>query len=381
MSRRGFTLLELLIATSIFVVIGAMIFGIMRSSLDVWSRGETERDVRERASAVLDRIAEDLRMTYAQNPAGASPPPVQFVCDWVGMDRDRDGMLDLRTQRLRFVRINVEARMNPLMVDSGVDPLANQHFNLVDDQDRKLTGAFLPTGGLAEICYASIPVHGAKVPGSLLVGRAYRSPPGTKESLLNDEFLGMPGTFTNEFLSVADDVLYLGFRFRTTRGESFEPNGRTTGGFMVWDSTRARLPRTGSFGSFLYSQADDQLALARTGDDIYPFQVEVTLIVARSTDDEKVTELTDGVNADAPQPQLQVQGTAFLKNNPSTGGLVKVDEEWMRLRDLGSTTIQIVERGLMGSPRYAHPKGSRVRQGILFRRVITIPCYQEDWNS
>jgi hypothetical protein len=374
-------MLELLIATSIFVVIGTMIFGIMRASLDMWSRGETERDIRERASSVLDRIAEDLRLTYAQNPLGVSPPPVEFVCDWTAQDRDGDGMLDFRAQRLRFVRINTEERTNPLMVNAGEDSLAQHYFNLIDDQDRKLTGNFLPTEGLAEICYATMPVHGKDSPGALLLGRAYRSPPGTKDSLFANEGLGMPGTFSSEFLMMADDVLYLGFRFRTTRSQSFEPNGQGDGGFLVWDSTRARLPRIGGIGAFLYSQSDDQTAMARTDDDIYPFQVEVTLIVARSKDDDRVTTLNEGVSADTLQPLLQVGGTAFLKNGPSTEGLIKVDEEWMRVRDLGKTTIQIAERGVLGSPRYPHPKDTTVRQGIVFRRVITIPCYREDWNS
>ncbi|MFO0984938.1 MAG: prepilin-type N-terminal cleavage/methylation domain-containing protein [Planctomycetota bacterium] len=377
----GFTLLELLIATSIFVVIGSMIFGIMRSSMTVWSVGETERDMRERAEAVLDRIADDLRLTYARNPDGVTPPPVQFVCDWVAMDRDRDGLLDMRVQRLRFVRANVEERLNELMIGAGEDPLASQWFNLIDDQDRRASGAFLPTGGLAEICYVTIPPPTDRSTGSLVVARAYHSPIGGASSLLSDDYLGLPGTFANEFLPLAGEVLYLGFRFRTTRGDTFEVNGLATGGSMTWDSTRAKAAKTGGVGAFLFSQADDQRALERTEDDVYPFEVQVTVIVARPADEEHMTELTESIAADRAQPELHVRSSSFVRDNPGTEGLLKVDEEWLRVRRVDRDLIVAGERGLLGSPACPHARGAPVRQGIVYRKVVPIPCYREDWNS
>ena len=126
-NHAGFTLPEILAATAIFAMLGGMVFSVLRGSLDVWGRGESGRDIAERAVTVLDRIAFDIRHTYSQNSTDIEAPVVQFRCETLGEDRDRDGALDARYQRLCFVRPAFEETTDPTMCLSGMDPLASEY--------------------------------------------------------------------------------------------------------------------------------------------------------------------------------------------------------------------------------------------------------------
>jgi general secretion pathway protein J len=69
-NRRGFTLLELLIALTIVSLIVVIIFGALRIGIRAWEKGEKDVDIRQRQRIVLDLIKRQLASTCASNVWG-----------------------------------------------------------------------------------------------------------------------------------------------------------------------------------------------------------------------------------------------------------------------------------------------------------------------
>ena len=57
---RGFTLVEILIAVSIFVFLAVLLTGFLQRGLDLWKTGESRGDVYERGQIVMEQIKKDL---------------------------------------------------------------------------------------------------------------------------------------------------------------------------------------------------------------------------------------------------------------------------------------------------------------------------------
>lgn len=68
----AFTLMELLVATGIMAVIGMILVGLLKGGLDLWHRGESNRDVFERAQVVLEMVGRDLETVVVDR--GEVPP-------------------------------------------------------------------------------------------------------------------------------------------------------------------------------------------------------------------------------------------------------------------------------------------------------------------
>ncbi|MEW6743688.1 MAG: type II secretion system protein [Planctomycetota bacterium] len=378
-ASRGFTLMELLAATAVFGMLGVMLFGILQGSLELWRRGESGRDFAERADRILDRLALDLRHVVADNTDGSPAPRVQFRCDFVGADTNGDSVIDRRVQRLRFVRVAYEARTRALLTESGTDPLAREYFNLITDEERRQGKAFLPYGGLGEVCFVPVGATTRRDDGLLTLLWAFRSPVGGDGSLFQDASVEEPGLKPDVFEELATGLLHLGFAFRLPSSGSFE-EGVSGGVGRVWDSTRAILPASGTINAFAFAQSEEELGedpLARTHDDLFPYQVEITLILGPASQEGQQTELLSPVAEEVDRPLLEVRSTTALLRAEGVGKLVKVGGEWMEFEKVDASRIHVQRRALLDSPRSPHQKGEPVRFGQRFRRVVTIPCFRE----
>ena len=58
--RRGFTLVEILVAVAILAILGIALIGLMGAAVDAWRRGEASRQVNEKLQALRRQIADDL---------------------------------------------------------------------------------------------------------------------------------------------------------------------------------------------------------------------------------------------------------------------------------------------------------------------------------
>lgn len=71
-TEKGFTLLEILIASSMFAVLLTVLFGTYSASLRVMDRAGADVETYNMARVALDRISEDLEASFLQDP---SPEP------------------------------------------------------------------------------------------------------------------------------------------------------------------------------------------------------------------------------------------------------------------------------------------------------------------
>ncbi len=70
--KRGFTLIEVLVASSIFVVVLGMIYSSYRAGLDLWENAESTTDLESQARQAMTFMVSELRnatRTSTQNPS------------------------------------------------------------------------------------------------------------------------------------------------------------------------------------------------------------------------------------------------------------------------------------------------------------------------
>jgi prepilin-type N-terminal cleavage/methylation domain-containing protein len=95
----GFSLIEMLIGSVVFVVVLLAILMILDISQRDYASGAAKSDVQENVRVALESMARDLRMAgYAPSKAGCSPPPVGAVTAFNPLtfraDLDRDNCVD-----------------------------------------------------------------------------------------------------------------------------------------------------------------------------------------------------------------------------------------------------------------------------------------------
>ncbi|WP_243094021.1 prepilin-type N-terminal cleavage/methylation domain-containing protein [Thermus thalpophilus] len=88
MKRHGFTLLELLLATAILVVLGALVARALLDQADLARRTQARNEVQDRARMVLELVKQDLLLAgssrYVSFNSGASFIPVVSTAAWSG---------------------------------------------------------------------------------------------------------------------------------------------------------------------------------------------------------------------------------------------------------------------------------------------------------
>ena len=62
--RKGFTLVEIIIAVSIFVFLAVLLAGFLQRGLDLWKTGESRGDVYERGQIAMEQIKKDLSNVF-----------------------------------------------------------------------------------------------------------------------------------------------------------------------------------------------------------------------------------------------------------------------------------------------------------------------------
>lgn len=366
--RRGFSLVELLVAMAIFSVLGATLVLLLRQGMGAWHVGEARRGTYEEAQAVLGQLRDDLRSACGANrDVRGDPVAVRFICD-----EDRRGR-----QRLAFVRSIPRELRHPIASLAGTQVGADCDLDGVDDRKEALAGKLRATGGLEEVLYAMDPDRDALL-------RAARAPIGGEASLFRVENLDDPAALRRLAKPVGPHILHLELLFWTQVTETWDGEpplkkprlGRKNGAVAEWDSTRSILPpRTGASEDEFQFWRRDAL---HPRDDIFPERVQATLVVAEEGPAATWTALAAPLGPGGLEAKV-------LSSRPfeGRGPYARIGREWVRYEVADGRTLKIARdgRGRRGTAATEHAAGTDVVTGKAFTIEIEVPAHQEDWNE
>jgi len=433
-ARRGVTLLELLVAMTIFTMLGLSLMLILRGGLTTWRRAEARRESYDAAQAVLGQLREDLLAAEPPHDtpqAGLGPVDVRFLCD-------RDPRTGL--QRLFLVRSIKAESEHPITGLAGTslagDAVLDYRGDLSEARNVRvfLRGGSILTGGVVaegedslvlrtrdgaevEVAFDSIarfvPASRLRATGGSqevawvlgddrVLYRGIKSPIGPPNSLFasQDPYelaprAGADGEAREDLSDpdlpallrpFASDVLYVEYRFWTqysTTWDLDEPCRRfpyadeESGPLDYWDSTRALLaPPSGGGDRRLFDTFVDTGSLSDSRDDVVPAKVFVTLVLEEAVQAGSTTFLEGPVSAS--DDQLYVQDPGRL--NPQ-GGFVLIEDEWIEFSAVVGSRVQVAPdgRGARGTTPADHGGGLEVTAGRTFSAIMNVPCYREDW--
>jgi len=372
-SQRGMTLAELIAALAIFISIAGMLIQVLGGGLSMWSVGERTRDDSEQATALLDRIALELRHAVSCD-GGDGEPRVKMLCDVLALDTDGDGTADCRAQRLLFVRRLFEDRSMPALRDAGLKPGGQQSWL----GEAHVAGAtdLLATEGRAECALVPQPDVRKGYEGRLVLWRALKSPIGGTGSLFTHarrDGSGLEGALLEP---LAEDVLYFGLAFiDPSVGDPAAPPD-AGGPLVVWDSTRGLLPRGDGYLGFRHALGPASLDDA--DDDVFPEAIRVTVILAAPPGRAPQAELASDLQPATPSVRVDVRGGQELRKLGAGMTLMKIGHEWVEAGDCDGSTLAIGRRGLFGTASMAHGPGTPVLHGRRFERIVPLPSPRSD---
>lgn len=389
-TRRAFTLLELLVAMSIFLVLGTSLMVILRGGLATWRRGEARQESFAAAQSILAQLTEDLRSMVAPHDTpldGLGDVEARLLCD-----QDEAGR-----QRLFLVRTLKAESEHPITGTAGTTIGADRVVDYRDDLDEARQARLRATGGLMEVAW----VHG---PDGVLY-RGVKAPPGPPESLFADgeAYELAPPVVVDPALPVAAgpapragpapallrpfaaDVLHLELRFwtqYTTSWDSTHPPRRRllqdekSGPLLYWDSTRAVLAPEDARDRRRFDTFRDRGSLTDPRDDIFPGKVRLELTLREHPAAGSSTFLTRPVAAG--DTELFVQEPGRL---PPKGHLL-VDREWIRYDEVVRDRVVVARdgRGARHTVAAAHDM-VEVVAGRTFVVIIDVPAWREDWSD
>ena len=123
-SRRGLTLVELVLSAGLLAILLAAVFQLVRQFMGVWEKSEVRRMQVEEATGVSELLAADL-VALEPGPRG------DLLAEWVFFDHDLNGTAETKWPRVRMVRHASPAELARLQAGEQADArLAGEGFDI-----------------------------------------------------------------------------------------------------------------------------------------------------------------------------------------------------------------------------------------------------------
>jgi len=404
---RGFTLLEILVAMSLFTLIGFAVVMLMTSGVDMWIQGTRGAQNEDRKEMSLPRLEDDLRQVRVGTSRDRIPvdlkseggdqmelpalvPENRFISGYVLY---KFGEREVPCRYLAFVRdLRGLGEIERFALRAGRNPKADAYIDGKADEKEFDENRHLPTGGQIEVLWIWLP--DPDEPGMGAVYRAYRTPIGGPDTLLDPKNFEDYGKLVRDISPspVFQEVLlfdvYFWTQFTTTwEYTPGEPRVTTRpetaaavkaglppcGPSRTWDSTRGILIAGPS--EFKLHRGKNSLNFA--GDDIWPRAVRVEFALREMT-----TQLKQDFGVDS--ADFTVYDPAFATGRGVLEDvLMKVGSEWVRIAGRNPQdpdTFDVAGRAQRGTVAVNHPSETNVYFGQVFDRTVQIPSFRDDNN-
>lgn len=361
MVYRKFSLLEILVATTILVILGLLLVGLVRQCLRVYQQAEARRQQYQDVQMLHELIREDVFHLASQEPDISTRSRIALLSAFHPSEP---------TARLFLTRKLQEEQSDPVLRQAGSQAIEDgweSVYTMKPMAEEKLRSP----GGMAEVFYV--------LGNDETLYRAFRSPIGGEGSL--ERFYDQDFSKIKKHCQpVCRRVLYFGAKFWGPETTSWDTTQLPSqqGPHLLWDSTRSVLK------DFYYYRKNTQARFP----EIFPKKVQFLFILASAPPYRTETVLRAPIGAkDLFIPVESTEGFDF----PSTGTcFVQVHQEWMEIQSVESTSFIVKKRGALGTKAKAHettrsielPNGSvqviktPVLQGIAFPMTFHVPTYQ-----
>ncbi|MFA4985697.1 MAG: prepilin-type N-terminal cleavage/methylation domain-containing protein [Candidatus Brocadiia bacterium] len=317
-STDGFTVMEMLVAMTVFLILGAALASFMNYAISAYSINRARTASYSSGMAILGQFESDVSQAFLAPGDRNENVDVRFLGN-----KDATGNTSL---------IFVASSRNPL--ESRTDL------------------------GLREIAWNVDATAGAF---PLNICRTQRDGVGGPESLFTKR--PQPGTF------FASNVGFFEVRFFPDMGSLVDENVTFTPdevnyGLPSWDSTR------GDLSSFKLYTMNSLLA---PWDDIMMERIAVTLTIIPN--DGMRTVLTSTLDANSSAINVDITD-GFPPNADDMQSYLLIDSEWIKFTtsDLQSFTAAPGGRGARNTTATSHNAGAIVRAGFTFYRTVYIAC-------
>ena len=85
--KHGLSLVEVIITLAIFVVLAGFMFLAVKEVVTQWKLSERRRTLYEKATGVVDILADDIRLAATREPTGATEVKCKFIGDYAPESR------------------------------------------------------------------------------------------------------------------------------------------------------------------------------------------------------------------------------------------------------------------------------------------------------
>jgi hypothetical protein len=362
-ARAGFSLVELVLASGLMALLMIGVIALVDGSLTVWRKAETRRDLSEQAIGTVELLARDLEALEGGSRG-------DLLVEWVTFDTDGDEIKETAWPRLRMVRQASRAELVRMLASAPAAPDAAEGEAPAPREE--VLGP-----GLVEVCWAVLPVDpkdpDRRAEGLVLRG-ARRLTADRSESFFDTGFVRAGG---RPDLSRLDEVTAGLLWFQPLMAtqtsivhDGWVPGVDATEVATAWDAWGEERPDT-------TVHAWNQLPLVQPRAEercVLPRRFRIELEVEREADVRRRARTLDRLEPDDLAFDV-TDGTRM----PRPGAHVKVDGEWMLVREVRGDRVQ-VERGRRGTAPVAHDPGALVHWGLPLVRELPVALYREDWD-
>ena len=360
--RRGFTLVELLVALALFSLLVLAVVRLLDGSLRVLGESEGQRDRLALELVTSEWLLGDL--------AGlASGEDGDLLVDWWTYDQDGDGIASRPWPRLRLVRRAAPRDLLRLGLRKGSEDAVEQDLGV---------GRLMRSDALVEVVWCVQPAareQGEPSRGDGLLLRGERVLTGPKEdSFFAPNFFdgsgAPPGAVAQELargllwfdLWLADETSLLHGAWNLG-----SQSGDVARAWDAWGLGRTDLDRH-AFNQTLPRPTTGDLALR------LPRRMRIEFEFEPPMERERRPKLTAEIDAEA--RFLPLDAPTRL---PEPGSLLLLGEEWVELVSASSSGAQ-VSRAQRGTRAAVHRPGERLQWGQSFAREFAPAPRREDWR-